>query len=242
MIAGLPQYIPIAVTLICSYFLALWLLTSHSSLHQLHRQDATRVTLTLGGVLVLWLAFQGLLAWQGFYSDAPNPYPRLFLAIGPPLTSIPILLILPSVNAVLNVVSLSLLTKMHLIRIPVELVLWSLFRSEKIPKLMTFAGANPDILVGLSAPVVGYLCFTKRVVPLKFALVWHLIGLACLSNVSLLFLLSVPSPYQLLHGDHPNRALLYFPFIWVLSFGVPTTFLAHLIAIKRLWRTPHTGA
>jgi hypothetical protein len=58
---------------------------------------------------------------------------------------------------------------MHLIRVPVELVLWS--------------------------PV---------------ALVWHLIGVVCLTNISLLFLLSVPGPGQLLHGDDSNEVLLFF--------------------------------
>jgi hypothetical protein len=55
-------------------------------------------------LLVLWPAFQGLLAFREFDSQAPNTHVRLLLAIGPSLTSIPVLLGLSSLDAVLNLV------------------------------------------------------------------------------------------------------------------------------------------
>jgi hypothetical protein len=242
MLEQLPAYIPAAVITICSCFLGFWMFGLVRALRRRGAADVAKPTLTVAGALLAWLAFQGLIAFRGFYLDLPQSPAKLLLLVGPPLAAVAILLLTPRTRILLDAVPLGLLTYMHAIRLPVELVLWELYRHDAIPRVMTFGGRNPDVFIGLTAPVVGYVCVTSPLVPPRVALIWHAIGLLFLANVSTLFFLSVPTPFQVLHGDHANIALLYFPFVWVPSFGVPTTFLAHVVAIRRLWGTPNNGA
>ena len=128
--------------------------------------------------------------------------------------------------------ALDKLTYIHIVRIPVELVLYWLFLSHAVPQLMTFDGRNFDILSGLTAPLLYYLVFIKKQVGYKWLLVWNLICLALLLNIVAIAILSAPLPFQQLSFDQPNRAILYFPFIWLPSCIVPIVFFSHLVAIR----------
>ena len=54
------------------------------------------------------------------------------------------------------------LTYIHLIRIPIELVLWWLSRYGLLPSALTFEGQNFDILAGVSAPFVAIFLIGKH--------------------------------------------------------------------------------
>tara|TARA_A100001011_G_C13908717_1_gene674141 strand:- start:231 stop:452 length:222 start_codon:yes stop_codon:yes gene_type:complete len=54
------------------------------------------------------------------------------------------------------------LTYIHLIRIPVELVLWWLSSYDLIPLALTFEDQNFDILAGISAPFVAVFLIGKH--------------------------------------------------------------------------------
>jgi hypothetical protein len=214
----------------------LWVVTLPVSLKNLPAEQKKKKTFIILAGIATWIFLQGALAYSGFYLNVESTPPRLFFAIGPPVAAIAVLFSLSSVRLAFDSMSPAFLTYLHAIRFPVEIVLWLLFQHKKIPTLMTFEGRNPDIIIGLTAPIIAYLCFTKKVLSYRVALIWHLLGATLLLNVTALFLFSVPSPFKFFDVDYPNLALFYFPFIWVVSFGVPTAFLAHFIAIKRLWR------
>ena len=129
---------------------------------------------------------------------------------------------------------LKTLTILHVVRIPVELVLYGLFLEEAIPELMTFSGRNFDILAGITAPFVYYFGYIKRVLSRKFILIWNVLCLALLLNIVLNAILSAPLPFQQFAFEQPNLAILYLPFVWLPAVVVPIVMLSHLIAIKRL--------
>lgn len=51
---------------------------------------------------------------------------------------------------------MQILSYVHIIRIPVELVLYRLFLNGIVSELMTFKGRNFDILAGITAPLIGF--------------------------------------------------------------------------------------
>jgi hypothetical protein len=145
-----------------------------------------------------------------------------------------ILLFVFSSRNFLYQLSLELLTYIHLVRIPVELVLWWLFMNKQVPELMTFEGRNFDIIAGITAPVIGYFCFTKKTLTNRIALIWNFLALGLLLNIVINAVLSLPLPFQRFAFDQPNVAVLYFPFIWLPAFIVPTVLFSHILSIVKL--------
>jgi hypothetical protein len=126
------------------------------------------------------------------------------------------------------------LTYLHVIRIPVEMVLYWLFLSKAIPELMTFEGRNFDIVAGITAPIVAYFGFTKAKLGRQTILIWNIICLALLLNIVMNAFLSAPSPLQQFAFEQPNIAILNFPFSWLPTFVVPVVLFAHLVSIRQL--------
>lgn len=132
---------------------------------------------------------------------------------------------------------MKLLTLLHVVRIPVELVLYSLFIYKQVPELMTFEGRNFDILAGLSAPFIYYFGFIKKKINQKVILLWNIACLGLLFNIVVNAVLSTPVPFQQFAFDQPNAAILYFPFVWLPGCIVPLVLFSHLVVIKRILRS-----
>lgn len=201
-------------------------------------EPTIRHKINLGLVLlVLWMAIQGLLAYSGFYLDFDSLPPKFAVfGVGPTLLlMIGGAMLLPRANRLVASMSLATITYLHTVRLPVEIVLWWLYSYGAIPLVMTFEGRNFDILVGITAPVIGYFCFTTKQWPRSVALVWNMLALVLLLNIVGHAILSAPTPFQQFGLEQPNVAVLYFPFIWLGILIVPAVFLGHMIAIRRLW-------
>lgn len=178
-----------------------------------------------------WLMIQALLAQQAFYLETAAMPPRILLAIGPPLLLFVALFTTPRGRDWLASARQKDLLLVHVVRIPVELILFGLFKAGAIPELMTFAGRNFDILAGLTAPLVYYWAYVRQRMSAFWLRLWHLVGLALLLNIVIHAILAAPLPFQQLAFDQPNVAVLYYPFIWLPAFVVPVVLLAHLQAL-----------
>lgn len=187
-------------------------------------------------VLLAWLVLQGFMASSGFYTVTDRLPPRFLLGILPPLAFIFFLFLSPWGRLFIDGLDLKRLTLLHVIRIPVELVLFWLFSYKTVPQLMTFEGRNFDILSGISALLVYYFGFIKKSLDKKFILVWNFICLALLANIVINAFLSAPFPFQKFAFDQPNIAILYFPFVWLPALVVPLVLFSHLVAIRKLWK------
>ncbi|MBX7225571.1 MAG: hypothetical protein K1X55_06050 [Chitinophagales bacterium] len=125
------------------------------------------------------------------------------------------------------------LLAIHILRIPVELILFQLYLQSKIPNLMTFKGWNFDILVGISAlTILFYQLITNKELDRQFFIVWNIVGIVFLFIIVSLAILSSPLPVQQFAFDQPNIAVLEFPYCFLPTCVVPIVFIAHILLIK----------
>jgi hypothetical protein len=99
---------------------------------------------------------------------------------------------------------------------------------------MTFEGRNFDILSGLTAPIIFWLVFRQGKINRLLLLVWNFLALGLLINIVVNAFLSFPFAFQQFAFDQPNRAVLYFPFVWLPTVVVPLVLFCHLASIWQL--------
>lgn len=188
-------------------------------------------------VIIGFAIVQGLVAFLGFYTNFHTVPPRLPLLVLPSFALIALLFAFPMSRFFLDNIDPSWLTFLHIVRFPIELVLYWLFLFDLVPELMTFEGRNFDILSGISAPFIAYWAYIKKSMSPKWMLVWNFICLALLMNIVIQAILSAPGPFQQLSFDVPNTGVFYFPYVWLPSIIVPLVFLSHVICIRQIIRT-----
>ncbi len=181
-----------------------------------------------------WLIFQAVVSISGFFQNTEAVPPRIFLfGAGPALLLIAIYFSFARGNFI-GALPLRILTIIHVIRIPVELTLSWLYDGGMVPRIMTFHGTNFDILSGLTAPIIFFLAFRSGKVNKPLLAVWNIAALGLVFNIVITAVLCIPSPIQQLAFDQPNRAVLYFPYIWLPTVVVPIVFFCHFASLYKL--------
>ena len=185
-------------------------------------------------VLPFWMIFQVVLAIGGFYQNFDSVPPRLIL-FGP----LPAALLIAPIfvfasGDFFGSLPLRILTLIHVIRIPVEIVLHWLYSGGGIPREMTFSGYNFDIVSGLTALIVYFLAFRNGKVNVRLLFAWNILGLALLAVIVTLAILSFPSPMEQIAFEQPNRAVAFFPYIWLPTVVVPVVLFCHAASIYKL--------
>lgn len=185
-------------------------------------------------LIIAWACIQAILGYSSFYLNTTSLPPRFGLALIPPIFLMISLFIMRKGKLFINGLNLKILTLLHVVRIPVEIVLYWLFLHKTIPELMTFSGRNFDILAGITAPFVYYFGYVQKIITSKNLLAWNLICLSLLLFIVVNAVLSFPFPFQQFGFNQPNVALLYFPFTWLASVIVPIVLFSHLVSIRHL--------
>ncbi len=217
----LPSYI--SITFILTTLLTIWLFFR-----------ATNYSKTTLIVLILWAIFQSIIALTGFYAAIGDFPPRFLLLLVPAILMIIFLFNTSKGKRFIDELSLEKLTILHIVRVPVEIVLFWLFLQKTIPQLMTFEGRNFDILAGITAPIIYYFVFVKKVLNKKILLIWNVVCLILLANIVINALLSAPLPFQQFAFEQPNIGVLYFPFNLLPSVVVPLVLFSQLVAVRQI--------
>ncbi|HEV8284605.1 MAG TPA: hypothetical protein VGQ09_09850 [Chitinophagaceae bacterium] len=224
MLTDLPSYITIL-------FLLTVALTFVLFINVVKYKAATSI------ILLIWLALTGMLAYKGVFQNTAALPPRLMLVMAPALLFIILMLATKKGKVFIDNLDLKKLTLVHIIRLPVEVILYLFSLQKLIPELMTFAGRNFDILSGITAPIIYFVCFKNSQLKNRWLLlIWNFVCLGLLLNIVINALLSAPFPFQQFAFDQPNIAVLYFPFIWLPCFIVMIVLFSHLAAISKLLR------
>ncbi|TKC65244.1 hypothetical protein FBD94_01450 [Pedobacter hiemivivus] len=177
-----------------------------------------------------WILAIALLSWLGFFKDTTGMPPRILLVI------IPAVIFVVYSFRKIELVGLrrNYLIGIHILRIPVELVLFQLYLQGKIPEIMTFAGWNFDILMGISAALIlGWTIITEKEMNQNLFRLWNIVGIVFLAIIVGTAILSAPSPIQQLAFDQPNLAILQFPYTLLPGIVVPVVLLSHLLCLKK---------
>lgn len=188
----------------------------------------------LSFLIPFWVILQASLALTGFYLKIDALPPRLPLfAVLPAFLTVIFLIVFARRNFISRL-PLKTLTILHVVRIPVEVVLFWLFQAGLVPQLMTFEGRNFDLLSGLTAPLIYWLAFRGSKTNRPLLIVWNILALGLLTNIVVNAFLSFPFAFQQFAFDQPNRAVLYFPFVWLPSVIVPIVLFCHLASLWQL--------
>jgi len=185
--------------------------------------------------LATWLLYSGALGYSGILADTNRTPPGMMLIFGPIILFIVLFLLRGgAVQAIAESLPIPLLIGAQSFRIIVELFIHRLGQEGLMPRMLTYEGANFDILAGLSAPIVAWLYGSGRRSG-RLALAWNMLGLALLLNIITRAVLTAPGPLQLLMTEVPNRAGATFPFSFIPALMAPLALTLHVLAIRALW-------
>lgn len=181
-----------------------------------------------------WILFQSILSLSNFYIQKNIPIPRFPFLIVPGVAFIIFLFNTKKGKLFIDSLNLKLLTLIHIIRIPIELILFNLFLNKLIPQIMTFEGRNFDIISGITAPFIYYFGFVNKKLRKTWIVIWNIICLGLLFNIVVYSILSSPTLFQRFGFEQPNIAILHFPFLLLPSLIVPIILFSHLASIRKL--------
>lgn len=180
-------------------------------------------------VFIVWLLYAGVLGYQGIIAFKSPPGP-VFVLLPVIVFTFTFLVRHPGVKKFALETPVALLVGLQVFRVFVEIALHELFLHRLIPRMLTFEGANFDILTGLSAPLVAWLYATRRISATAVR-VWNWAGIALLANVVLRFLLTFTGVFR---TEIPNRGIGIFPFTFLPGFLVPLALCLHVLLLRSL--------
>jgi len=189
--------------------------------------------------IAVWIFLVSLLTFLGFFNEFQSRPPRLLLAMVIWIIAIIVLIFNPSSRRFMAKMPITTLTYIHIVRVPIEIVLWWLFMFGTIAKLMTFEGVNYDILSGISAPFAGLFFVGKKSKSNFAAIVWNILALILLVNIVLRATLVTPYFFNPATNDQPNIAVFYFPYILLPLFIAPVIFFSHIVSLYQLLSDKH---
>lgn len=188
-----------------------------------------KVTLSL----IIWSLIHAILAYNGFYHNTTAIPPRFALILIPVSMAVIYGLLPKQKDWVFLNRNRVLSTFLHLVRLPVEIVLLQLFIHKMVPELMTFEGVNFDIIMGITAPIMGFLLWRNKLSK-KVLLAWNVFGLVLITIILVVGILSAELPFQQFGFDQPNKAVTYFPFVLLPAVIVPVVIWTHILDILML--------
>jgi hypothetical protein len=194
--------------------------------------------------LCVWFIYAGLLGYLGVLKKTSMRPPGIAFLFVPILLFIVIFTVFIARSAagarLAVAIPLWIIVGAQCFRIGVELFLHQLWIGGLLPKMLTFAGANVDIYIGASAPVIAWLS-TRGRLGMKIALAWNVLGLLSLANVVIRAVLTAPGPFNLIHAEVPNRMIGTFPFLFIPGFFVPLAVALHVLALRLIIIRLHTA-
>jgi hypothetical protein len=189
-----------------------------------------RAILTAAGAAV-WMTATWLVADSGALRQwhvLPPPLMLLVIAI----TALAARLAFgPSGRRIAAHLPLTLLVGVQGFRLPLELAMHDLAARGIMPPQMTYTGWNFDIATGATAIVVAILIAAGRG-SRGLVLAWNVLGLALLTNVVVIAIVSTPTFGAF--RPHDNVFVTYPPFVWLPAVMVLAALAGHLLIFRAI--------
>ena len=130
---------------------------------------------------------------------------------------------------------LALLVGVQAFRLPLEMLMHRAYEEGIMPVQMSYSGLNFDIVTGLSALLLAPLVAAGRA-PAWLVRAWNLLGIALLTNILTVALLSAPTPLRVFHNEPANVWVTRAPWVWLVTILVAMAMLGHAVIWRRLAR------
>jgi hypothetical protein len=238
MEAHLPQILSISFILLVAVLYSV-LIAGATYAHKRSGQTSPAPLYILRILCGGFILVTGLMAMRGWFRDFSIGPPRLMIVFIVGFTGMCILANRAQAIRWLAQIPQSWLILAQVFRVFVEIIFFFLVKASLFPQIMTFEGRNFDILIGLSAPVLGH--FVDRADKAgtgarfrKLIFAWNILGLLLVSNALMTAMLSAPTPIQRIFVQ-PSTALVgHFPYVWLPAFVVPLAYLLHMLSLRKL--------
>ncbi|MTI87734.1 MAG: hypothetical protein FH748_07180 [Balneolaceae bacterium] len=193
--------------------------------------DARNLSLSYISIFFLWTAYILVLVRSGILSELDLP-PRIPLLVVIP--AILIILFLTSreiMKAALKNTPPSTVIYMQSFRIVVELLIYGAYLNNVFPKIATFEGINYDIVVGITALIVGFLT-QKQIIGKKIIALWNIASL-CILTVTVYSFISTYyfTDYA---STTENFEFLQLPYVFLASILLPYAIFLHVASIRQV--------
>ena len=183
--------------------------------------------------LVAWIFVVSVLVFDGYFTNLSGT-PRIPLVAGFTFLLIILAFAIPRSKALINNIPITTLHYIHIVRIPLQMVIWWLAVSKAMPMDVTFEGSNLDILSGISAPFAAVFMVGARSKSKLGAIIWNVIALGLLINFIQMAISYTPYFYTPSLSKASNLAVFYFPYILMPTFIMPVLICSHLVALNQL--------
>jgi len=228
-------YIAITVVFFCLIYSIFYGLNREG----FEKEQVNKFTALVAGSVFIWLALTAALSMYGYFGDYESRPPRILVAVVPPILAVMYIANSTRVNRLIDVIPKQWLVYAQSYRILTELVLWLLYINKSVPAYMTFAGRNFDIIIALSAPLVGYFGFkgsSNGKLSKLMLIVWNVAGILIALNFLIVSILSQPGPLRRYFLEPANVIFASYPYIWIPAFLLPFGALLHVLSIKQIMR------
>ena len=197
-------------------------------------KERKKINIRFIWIIIIWGTTLTVLSLSGFLNEFSMFPPRMFIVLIIPLFTIIFLAFSKTLTVILSAIPPQWLIYIQSFRVIVEVLLWILFIDHLLPVQMTFEGQNWDILVGITAPVIGYLCFHGGRYRRNVAIIWNVSGLLLLLNIVVIAILSMPTPARVFTNEPANTIIAIFPFVFLPGILVPVAYTMHIFSLKQL--------
>jgi hypothetical protein len=208
----------------------------HYAIDRGAQKPGNKTSLFAGIIILLWLFATAVLSYRGYLTNFEARPPRLIPFVALPMLTIVYLFLNKKTREFIGRMPITTLTYIHIVRVPVEIVLWWLFLDGLVAQEMTFEGANYDIIVGISAPFAAVFLVGARSKTKWSGILWNIVSIGLLINIVIRAILLTPYFHSPESGENMNVAVFYFPYIWLPSFIVPAVLFSHVASLYQLFR------
>jgi len=206
-------------------------------LHKVINQyaDKRTVVFTYIGINLVWLGYLYLLSSSGFVNnrDLPPRFP-LFVFV-PVFILIAMLLKWIYDRGLHTLVPKSWSVYYQTFRVVMEQAILFTAMQELIPIEATYKGYNYEFYFALTAPIIAYFAFTKKIIPNPLVVAWNLLGIILLVIVVSIIASSFFAPELWGYENQVVKdSFVKMPFILLPAFMVPSAIFMHLFSIVQV--------
>ncbi|MCB1120025.1 MAG: hypothetical protein KJT03_00630 [Verrucomicrobiae bacterium] len=199
----------------------------------LDEKGKTSTALLLSFALGMWLLGTAMMAANGTLQNFERFPPPIMIVVGMGVVMTIVIAFSRIGLYVIKGAGLVWLVGFQGFRVLVEVFLHQMYLEGIVPKQMTYAGYNFDILAGLSALLMAWQLARKKIGP-RTVLVWNIISLGLLINIAVIAILSLPTPIRAFDSEPANTFVTYVPYVWLPVFQVPAALFGHLLVFRAL--------